>query len=231
MKDFIKKHKIVLILMIYILLVGAVFYFVIKYLFSGIDSNNNKIQETMLDQENQKKRIDELPKLQEQYQMLGMNEGKMTYLLTEDRAVDLIKEVEDLAEKTGNSINIEMLSDKDKNAVKKQNVAKKDNGSEDLRASLPGADYLEMNIHLTGEYSNLLSFMKKIENMEYYDDIVSIIVSVDDESNKSDALSPFSNTNTVAANQNPDQQNSGNPAPEQKTKINSTIDAVFYLKK
>jgi Tfp pilus assembly protein PilO len=231
MKDFIKKHKIVLILVIYVLLIGAVFYFVIRYFFSSIESNNNKIQETMLDQENKKKRIDELPRLQEQYQMIAMNEGKMTYLLTEDRAVDLIKEVEDLAEKTGNSINIEMLSDKDKSAVKQPNNIKKDSNIMDLRASLPGADYLEMNIHLTGEYSNLLNFMKKIENVEYYDDIVSIVISVDDESSKSDALSPFSSASAVTTNQNPDQQNSNSPSLEQKTKINSTIGAVFYLKK
>ena len=231
MKDFIKKHKIILILVIYIILVGAVFYFVVKYLFLSIESNKNKIQETIVDQENKKKRIDELPRLQDQYQMVLTNERKMAYLLTQDRAVDLIKEVEDLAEKTGNSIKIEMLSDKDQALLSQNNNIKKDDSSVDLRSGLPGTDYLEMKINLTGEYGNLLSFVKKIENMEFYADIISIGISVDNESNNSDMLSPFSGANMTEANQVPGQENSNQPPPEKKITINSTIDTVFYLRK
>lgn len=221
MKPFLKKYKIIIAVAIFILVIGAVFYFAAKPLFKAINSKNTKIQETLAGQESKKERLEELPGLREQFEMMENEEGKMIELFGEDRAVELIEKVEKIAEATSNKIAIEVPGEKDK-AGRPQTEASKEES--ELRAKLPGKDYLEMIVKLEGDYNQLLNFLEKIEEAELYSDVISLEISAKQEapggSSDLGAASPVSGSQAGQ-----EKENAGELA------LNSAVGIVFYVKK
>lgn len=221
MKPFLKKYKIVIAVAVFILAIGAVFYFAVKPLFGAISSKNTKIQETLASQESKKGRLEELPGLREQFRMVENEEGKMIDLFGEDRAVELIEKVERIADATGNKIAIEVPGEKDKTGRPKTDISKEES---ELRAKLPGKDYLEITIKLEGNYNQLLNFLEKTEEAELYSDIISLDISVKQEkpgsSSDLGAASPVSGSET-------NQEKTG----AEEIMLNSAVGVVFYVKK
>lgn len=221
MKPFLKKYKIIIAVATFILATGAVFYLVAKPLFKAINSKNTKIQETLADQESKKERLEELPRLREQFEMVENEEGKMIELFGEDRAVELIEKMEKTAETTGNKIAIEVPGEKDKTGRPKAKVSKEES---ELHTKLPGKDYLEMIVKLEGDYNQLLNFLEKIEEAELYSDVISLEISA-----KQEAPSGSSELGVVypASGSKAGQERAvaGEPA------LASAIGIVFYVKK
>lgn len=226
MRKFFKKYKVATALFIYLLLIGTIFYFAVKPLLSGIKSGNAKIQETLADQEIKKNRLGELPKLREQYEMAKKEEGSLVPLLTEDKAVELIEKMEKMAEDTGNEMTIEVRDNKEKNSVVPKKSGKIDE-AKGIIANLPSGDYLEMKIMLSGGYDNLISFIKKIETMEYYADIISFDISAKPEEIAKQPPSLFESSTGKKTGQNQEKAVSAS----QETILDSTINVVFYIKK
>lgn len=228
MKKFWKKHRITVAPALYVLIMGALFYFVIKPLLNRIDSSADKIQEIIINQENKEKRLGELPKLKEQFGLVEKKEGELIPLLLEDKAVGLIEKLEKIAEDSGNKITIEMQDNKMKGAAgKKTESVKKEAGKDDLRSDLPSSDYLEMKIKLSGNYNNFVKFVEKIEAVEFYSDIVSIniVPGGDLFSNHSTGNSIFTSANTDQTKKEPEKENN------KEARLDSIIDIMFYLEK
>lgn len=221
MKPFLKKYKIIIAVAVFILAIGAVFYFAVKPLLGAISSKSTKIQEMIASQESKKKRLEELPGLREQFEMVENEEGKMIELFGEDRAVELIEKVERIADATGNKIAIEVPGEKDKTGRVKTEASKEES---ELRAKLPGKDYLEMTIKLEGNYDQLLNFLGKLEEAGLYSDVISLDVAVKQEtpgkSSDSGAVSPVS-----GGEAGQEQASVGEPV------LNSAIGTIFYIKK
>lgn len=221
MKPFLKKYKIAVAIAVFALVISSVFYFAVKPLLKEINSKSTKIQETVAGQESKKERLGELPGLREQFKIVESEEGKMIELFGEDRAVELIEKVEKIAETTGNKIIIEIPGEKDKTGRVKTEASKEES---ELRAKLPGKDYLEMTIKLEGNYNQLLNFLGKLEEAGLYSDVVSLDVAVKQETPvKSSDLGVVSPASGSEASQ--EQATAGEPV------LNSAIDTVFYIKK
>src|SRR4030042_3382238 len=178
MKPFLKKYKIAAAVAVFALAAVAVFYFAVRPMLKEINSKNTKIQETGASQESKKKRLEELPGLREQFKKAEGEEGKMIDLFGEDRAVELIEKVEKIAETTGNKIAIEVPGEKNKISRSKAEIPKEES---ELRAKLPGKDYLEMTIKLEGSYNQLLNFLGKLEEAGLYSDVISLDIAVKQE--------------------------------------------------
>jgi len=221
MKLFLKKYRIVFVLLLYFIIITGVFFFAIKPIIGEINSKTNKIQEILVNRENKEKRSKERPKLEEQYEMVLTEESKLTSLLEEDKAVDLIEKIEKLAQESGNEIIIE-VKDGEKDIL--SNSSKKSGEEErSLRTDLPSSDYIEMNIKLEGNYNNLVRFVEKIETMEFYADIISFDISVKKDTSPGQpktSSSPFSSSDTTGEEDKPE-----------VNLINSVIGIVFYFKK
>jgi Tfp pilus assembly protein PilO len=207
---FLFKYKAIIVVVAYLGIIWASFVFVINPLIGKVNSEADKTQEDMLDRENKNKRIGELPKLKEQFDMVESEENKIQVFLTKDKAVDLIKSLESLADKTGNKISISIDEKTPVAAAKKaipvgDDTANGDgnNGAKSSKISsivddLPKLNSLKLKIKLVGHYNDMVNFMTKLENFDYYSDIISISIDQGDSSENSPRGDLFGQSNSTA---------------------------------
>jgi hypothetical protein len=232
MKYFIKKNRVILAIMIYIVFLGA-FFFVVNKIVVMIDTSNDDIQKQALIQEIKYKQIDNIPKMQEQFNEISLKKEKLeAMILKKEDAVKLIEKIENLAAQCKVGITIAVaevqVDPKAKKAVPKKGevVVKK------FDEFLPGENYLKFTVDIDGSYDDVFNFFYKIENMSYYSDILSFDIKVNNE--KASAIS------TVVNNVLDPFGGSSNNSPASSKNVNSsdspTGDIIgnfviaFYLK-
>lgn len=215
---------------IYAVLIGSIVYFFVLPLKAEITNRRDGLQEEISNKEGKQKKILEIPKIKEQF-LTVQNESKdMDVLLKRDDAVVLMEKLEKLAEETGNEIKIGVL-DNDPNgkiaaAAKSKAKTDKNKAKEPAKTiidQLPtDTDLLEIKISLVGKFNDILKFINRLENMEYYSDIIGIEIKKNEVKNKN-AESPLAVPNPFA------------PRKTDKvvdpTKLIGELDTVFYLKK
>ena len=223
MKDFIEKYKIFLSVFVYVLILALGYVFVVAPSFSKIDKKNSEIQEKIAKQENDKEKISKLPSFKSQFEMITNEEEKVKIGVSKDNVVALLEKIEKISGETGNRVKIEIENTQDQN---KKDVSKSKEKEDDVKEekkileNLPLDRFIKINIVLTGSYQNLISFLNKIENADYYSDIISIKISKDSEKNFSN--NPFDNSKIT---------NTGNQKESEKNELFSRITIVFYLDK
>jgi len=221
MKNFFKKQREIITILIYVGVVLVLIYFVILPLLSKIKNINDQIQEGGMKQELVKQQLAELPKIQQQYNVLQKNEGLIDVLLNEEEAVVLIERLEKLAQDSGNKIEISVQNPQLKKST--ATVPGKINADNVLVSALPSTDYLQMQILLTGDYNKAVDFIGKLENIEYYSDIIGIRIKQGELSSSTGAANPFIPGSVV----DPQQISNGSNLADLKT----ILDVVFYTKK
>jgi F0F1-type ATP synthase membrane subunit b/b' len=242
MKNFLKKWREILTLGVFLILVGIFVYFLLIPVYKNIIIRRDQIQEELASQELQKKQLTEIPKIKQQYDWLKNEQEKLNVLLKKEDAVLLIEKLEKIANETNNKIKIEIVETKqlDKKSVaapteEVSKTATKDTPAKAIKTkevdttiigNLPSKDYLEIKIGLVGDYNAMLAFLKKLEKMEYYNDIVSLQIKTYDEikslvNSQSSLVPSFSQTNNI------DFENINNSSK----KIETFFDTFFYLSK
>lgn len=224
MKNFWKKYKEYVFLISLPIVAVVLVIFAVKPLIARLDEKSDKIQEIMLDHDYNQKRLSDLPKLRSQALLVERNEGKLDVFFTESNIVSLVEKIEAIAGETGNQISIEVQEKDDEKKKKKKD-------EEEAGIKLPGDDYFEMTLNVTGNYANLISFINKIENLNYFSDIIALDISKIEAyspSSASVASNPFSITESIPAAEDND-EDQGESEPENV--IYSSIDIVYYLGK
>lgn len=175
MRVFWKKYKLWLSIVIWLFLAAISFFFVVSPLLNDIRGKSDEVQKIKIDNEINQGRIAKLPEMKERHVIFEQEENNLSVVLDQSSSVEFIKKLELLAQETGNKIGLKIddsseLSKNDKgNAVKKGK-----NDSEDISANLPSDSYLSMEITLEGKYENFLSFLYKLENLNYYVNVLSL---------------------------------------------------------
>lgn len=222
MKNIWKKYKIYLSILIYLFFIGLVYFLLVRPLLAEIKDKNNKIQEKISDQEIKAEKLAEIPSLRSQFDMINNEEDKINVSFNRESAVMLIEKLEKVSEETGNEIKIELVEEKAD--IKNPGNSKKTESKEgdNLVSSLPSDNYIKMRIKLSGEYENLLDFIRRLENMEYYSDVISIKATKEQEkiSNQAPISSPFEGEDLI---------NEEKTSIEEKNRISSILEVVFYL--
>lgn len=227
MKNILKKQREVIAIFIFVVFIVGLFYFAILPLIKRIDEKNNQIQEETIKQQSASKQISDLPKMEQQYNLLQNGSGDI--LLDKERAVTLIEKLEKLAESTDNKITIKVSQESV--SVQKVSAKGKAKVDESLMGDLPGADYLKMNIALNGGYNSIMNFVRMLEKFEYYGDVVSIQIVKSSESSSSQQQS-FSNGDALLnpfegnANEKREKTIQQNPADM----LQASLETVFYTK-
>lgn len=217
MKSFWREYKIYLAIIAYLLSVGAVYFFAIKPLAARISEKNNKIQKILADGENNQEKISKIPILKEQFEKIKGEEDKIKVALTRGTVVNLIKKIETISEETVNKVKIEVAPDQ----VGKKTAAKsKKDEKKDLISNLPSDSYITISIAIEGDYASMLNFVQRLENMEYYCDIISFKVTKTEKKPPAFASNPFTGETADTEIKSIDSENN---------KITTTIIASFYL--
>ncbi|MFA5993651.1 MAG: hypothetical protein WC823_01680 [Parcubacteria group bacterium] len=211
MKDFLKKNKIALAIVIYFGIVGSFFYFLILPIQNKIVGKASDIQQEKIDQDITKKKIMTVPVMEKDYQRYKENEGNLDVIINQAQDVEFIKELERMAEETNNKIEFKIQEIKATDKTKKPTT--------DIKGKLVYTSFLSMQVALEGDYSSLLNFIHKVENYKNYVNIMSIRsekISLDTgavvSANPFVAVSEVKKINT-------------------KEVLNSILDIVVYIKK
>jgi hypothetical protein len=228
MNNFLKKYRETIAILVYAALIGSVVYFVVLPLKREITNRRDGLQEEISNKEGKQKKILEIPKIKEQYLTVQSESKDMEVLLKRDDAVILMERLEKLADETGNEIKIGVL-DNDPNgkiAAAAKSKAKTDKNKEPAKTivdQIPtDTDLLEIKISLIGNFNDIVKFVDRLENMEYYSDIIGIEIKKNDT--KTTVESPLAVPDPFAAKQT--EQKAADP-----NKLIGELDTVFYLKK
>lgn len=226
MKNFFRKQKELLAVLVYAGLVVALVYFLILPLVGRIEGVNDKIQEESLKQQIVNQQLEELPEFRQQYDALAEKVSLADVLLDKDNAVVLIERLEKMAGDTGNGIAISVAAPANVPAQKsaKSSAAKTNADAEvSLVGSLPSADYLQMKISLTGSYGAIYAFIRSLESFEYYSDIIGIQMKQEAAKNSSGGMFSPGGFRPATGAEEKD--------PAAARELSAALDVVFYTKK
>jgi hypothetical protein len=214
-----KKYNIPLNIAGFLAVLVLVLFFAILPLQKSIQKNSDEIQMKIIDDNISKSRISKIPEMEKVEASFAENKENLNIILNSNNEVDFIKKIEALAEETGNKIDLTI----DDPASKNQKPAAVSKDQADIKNNLPYSKYLSIQINLEGDYAGTLNFIHKLENMNYYVNIISLnmVRDIQDQaSTNSGNISPFK-ANIPGAN---------NDAGKAKDNIlKSNLGVIVYL--
>ncbi len=215
MNKLLYKKREAIVIIIWIAMLAALFFLVIHPFLQKIREVQDEIQVEKMKQESVSQRIEDLPKVQEQFSILEEDYDLIDVLLKQDEAVNLIEKLEQLAQVTGNKISIIVQEDDAKKAAQAKGKPGADNK---LIDSLPSSDYLKLKISLKGDYNSIFKFIHSLETFKYYSDVTSIQIK-QVEKKESASSNPFN----IASGSGKSIENEG--------PLEAYLDSVFYMYK
>lgn len=220
------KYKEKIIPIVYALIIFGVLYFSLRPLLAGINDKADRIQEEALDEEARQKKMNGLTQLKADFQKVQEKKEALGVLLPESETVSLIKEIEKIAEETGNEIKIEIEEKtKEKEVTKKakKEAADSEKKEKDIIDTFPAKNQLKMKISLFGTYNSVAYLVDRIENMRYWSGITAIQIFNHDLrglDNSSTARSPFVSMGV---------SDKKSEVVRVKEKMSAIIDVVFFM--
>jgi hypothetical protein len=173
MKNIWKKHKAEIISGGCCLATIVLFYFGFLPYENKIKNQADRIQETELENQIFEKKTSKISQMEEKFSDYQNNKDKMGKFLQNGEEVGLIERIESLGEETKNKVKLSILevdAQKNKDTTSLKNTTKEENILKDV----PSQNFLSLEINLEGDYQGLLDFLKKIESMDYYVDVISL---------------------------------------------------------
>ena len=164
-------------------------------------------QELLTDRSIRDARVADLYNLREKKMLVLQKEDQLNVIIPRSHIVDLVKEIEALAQTTHTGITIDAKDQpsitpviKNPPTVNPENAPIVDTKQpKTLEETFPNIPKITISITLTGRYDDIVSFMQKFETMHYKTDIVNISLSVQ----QPDSQTIQSGTNIFSSNQTP----------------------------
>lgn len=221
-----KKYNIWISSSGFLLAILAAWFFVVMPIRASIEANADDMQKKMIDNELVKARISKIPDMENMQKVFEENRDNLKVILNTSSEVDFIKQIEALAEETGNKIELK-IENKDTNKKPAATKTPDPQSTGDIIGELPGMDSLNIQMSLEGNYAQAANFLHKLENMNYYVNVVSLDMAKAAIESGSSAVggSPFvvnysGGQNTAAA---------GSNKTAVKEILKSNLEAVVYL--
>ena len=233
MKNIWIKHRLAIIILSYALVVSFVIYFLELPLVKNIKNTSNKIQEKLLDQQIYQNRLSQLPQMEEDMKIWQSQKNYLKTILTSDDEAGFIESLDTIAEQTGNTIKLQIgnpVSSKELAKIKRVNQSRS-NLQKGILDNLTYKNYFSMEISLKGNYTELINFIHKLENFNFYVNVISLDIKKEkvmpkkigqDQSTSEVGL--FSSSTST----NEPQKNIANFT--QKEILNSDIKVIVYTK-
>lgn len=222
---FFKKNKYLLIIGI-LLLVWVSFIFLV--ILPEKDVLHNKFVDLEKEKLNNQANNEKLSSLGDLKRISAMIDGEkrtLEVIFSEDKIIDLVSELEKIAEETGNKISISVANEEGRK-IETVNVIKDEKNDDDFLKNLPTQNYFEIDIALEGDYNKTLNFIKKINSIKYYNVIKSFEMGMQERSlNKSDRVVGGGGVTNLSQDENSNE----NSLPEEKFFLESKLKVLFYL--
>lgn len=177
MKEIWKKYKLWIVLAGYLAFFALAAMLVVAPLKRKASENVDQLQQTEIENEMNKEKTARIPEMEKQQEYFQEKRPLLNGFLDSNNEVDFIRKLEALADETDNKIDLK-IEETSPNSEKKTasvNNNKKDSQSEeDIVSTLPYPSYTIVNISLEGDYQGLFNFIRKLENFDYYVNVVSL---------------------------------------------------------
>jgi|GEM_PF-5565454 len=208
------KYKIYGAIFGFLALMVLSFIFAVFPVIRGIVFNSDEIQRKKIDNEINQQGISKIPEMEKMSEIFKQKAGNLEIILENGGEVGFLKKIEDLAEETGNKVEIKIVSDK--------NVPiKKEKGSETkIMGSLPYDKYILLEVTILGNYDGLLKFLNKLEKNDKLVNVIGLDVSKLEV--EAEIPNIFSSVNKSVTNP---------PVLTKKEVLQSVINLAVYLKK
>ncbi len=227
MNDFWKKYKIKIIIITYIVTIFSLIRFVAVPFVGKIKEKSDSIQEKIINNRISETRIGEIPAMKETLEKYQSDSEALEVILNSEKEVDFIKQMESIADATGNKIILSVGSNNTNEGGKNG----PSNKEKSIKDELKYKNYLPMDIGLRGNYFSLVNFINKIENTDYYVNVISIRSKKTLEK----VSSPSSSMPPIDVFSAPDLSRDINPDLEtiedKKGILESTIKIIIYTEK
>jgi len=227
MKDIWKKYKLWISLLAYAAAAVLLLFFLANPLIQKIKQKSEEIQKRTVDSEINLARISKLPEMRTVHEAFVQEEPNLNIIVDSSQEVDFIEKLETLAEETGNKIELKILENYTDQDVSKKPAAGKDkNETDEIRASLPYGKYLVVQVILEGSYDNFLNFIYKLENFNYFVNVLSVSLGKEARENTQESGSD----SFIPSNAD----DRGSPGAKSKIiereKLRSSINIAVYIK-
>lgn len=175
-----KYNQLILFFVLTLLIAASVFgvYFLHQKVREALDTQ----ERVALEQEIQEQQIKNLPELSSLYNKITESEQFFALLYSEDRVVEVIKDIERLAKDQGLTLTITQ-----KEVSKKKAPAKKEAGAEEdkeaekeadkpkeLVDTLPYEKHIRLELKAEGEYQSIRNFLHALETAPYALDVLAV---------------------------------------------------------
>jgi len=231
MKEIVKKYKILIITLTFLTLLLMVIFFVAKPFINRIKEKADNIQKKKLDNQMEKKRIVQIPEMEEDERNILRNEEEIDVILNHNSEVEFIKKLEKIAEQTGNKMTLS-VDEKTSNPKTKAD-GEKDDKKKSILNNLSYKNYINIKITLEGNYLEFINFINKLENFRYYVNIISldlkknvkITEGINSETPKSDNIFSAPDSKSLPKN-----ETEKVISKREKDTLLSVINIIVYIK-
>jgi hypothetical protein len=224
---FFKKHESVVIIIILFIIWFAFVFFVIIPANKSLKEKFISVEKKNLDNKINDNKISKLPTLESNFNLIEEKSSELEVIFSKDKIVDLAKELELIAEKTGNTINISVGEE---NTIIKAGSEKTKNGDaeDEFVKNLPNKNYFKINVALVGNYNSLMSFIDKLNNIQYYNTIKAFSLSSAKEVLEKDENSNVNAGIALMDAGNIAGDNTKNDIPKDRLVLESKMEILFY---
>ncbi len=192
MKNFYKKYKVQVVLVGYCLLLGIFIYGGILTIVKHIQAEADGIQKKIIDEELNKKSLAKIPQLMSDYAIFSSQEKDLNVIMQKESEVEFIKSLENLAKETGNEISLKLIEEEDSSIKNVQGkTGTKVEEEKNIPNELPYKNYITIQLELKGKYPELMKFLKKLENMEYAANVVTLELKKEEKRIEERSGNPF----------------------------------------
>jgi hypothetical protein len=175
MKEIWIKYKLAIMIVGFMLALIAVAYFLAFPLVLKIKNTSFEIQKKIVDQEVERSRFDQLPKMEENWNDIQARKDKIEVILDKESEVGFIENVDSIAMRSGNVVDLKIGEGTNVREVAKIKAKDKNENSE--KGILDEVGYLNffpIQINIKGDYVGLYNFIQLLENSHFYVNIISI---------------------------------------------------------
>jgi hypothetical protein len=222
---FFKKNK-------YLLTIGILLLVWVSFIFLVILPEKDVLHNKFVDLEKEKlnnqannEKLSSLGDLKRISAMIDGEKRTLEVIFSEDKIIDLVSELEKIAEETGNKISISVANEEGRK-IETVNVIKDEKNDDHFLKNLPTQNYFEIDITLEGDYNKTLNFIKKINNIGYYNVVKSFEMGMRDRDLERPDRMAGSGMKT---NSSQEEILEGDLLPEEKTFLESKLKILFYL--
>lgn len=229
--------------------IGLIGWFGIRLLLSTIQEKMDDIQKLSVTREHREKQLERLPDLEAQHALIAEHEDRLAIILTKDRIVEFIQEIETLAQEENVAIEIESRDnaflESKVTAVEKKDAAAKPAATAADKAEaaaepakktpaaketgivteLPLKKYLKLTITVTGKYGDAVRFLHRLETLPYALDVIGL--NMKERAEEADLVAAESATfNPFAGEESPEVR----PNPAKVNVLEAVFETVVYMK-